>query len=370
MIETKIKLNQSQMKRDFDYLHANAETAFNEVKTTEYLAGELDNMGITYERFDQMTGLIATLGSGHPVIGMRADIDALKQHYQGKTGVFHSCGHDAHMTIVLAVARYFQENPQELSGTLKLIFQPAEETVTGAEKVIKSGKLGKLDYLYGLHVCPESEVADHQAEPIILDAATRTLWVTIKGRTAHAGKPQLGANVIDAFSEINQQLRQISLDTAEPYSVTATMFHAGESSNIVPDNGTFALDYRTRTNELMAVLQEKIFAILKGVEKDGIQITIDGNDFSPAAIPSEKAIANMKTAIVNVLGQSGLVEPVVTPGGDDFHFYAYDKVAKNSTMLGLGCGLKPGLHIPAMTFNHDAILAGARMMIDAVRVTK
>lgn len=77
----------------------------------------------------------------------------------------------------------------------------------------------------------------------------------------------------------------------------------------------------------------------------------------------------MKTAITSVLGQAGLIEPVVTPGGDDFHFYAYDGIADETTMLGLGCNLNPGLHIPGMTFDRDSILDGARMMIEAVRLT-
>lgn len=364
-----ITLDDPQIFRDFDWLHDHGETAFNETKTTAYLAKRLDEMGVPYERFDGMTGLIATLGSGSPIIGMRTDIDALKQTYQGKEGVFHSCGHDSHMAIVLAVAQYYVKNPQELTGTLKLIFQPAEETVTGAEKVIKSGKLPHLNYLYGLHVCPESEVKAKQAEPIIPDAATRTYWVTIKGKTSHAGKPELGANVIDAFSELNEKFRRIKLETDLPYSVTSTMFHAGKSSNIIPDYGTFAVDLRARTNDLMDELQKQAFAAMDSVQRGDIQINLDGNDFSPAAIPSEKAINVMKTAITSVLGQVGLIEPVVTPGGDDFHFYAYDGIADETTMLGLGCNLNPGLHIPGMTFDRNSILDGARMMIEAVRLT-
>ncbi len=367
---TELALSKTQIFDDFDYLHKRGETAFKEVQTTAYLAKRLDEMGVPYERFENMTGLIATLGTeAKPLIGIRTDIDALRQDYQGKTGVFHSCGHDAHMAIILAVAQYFKANPDQLSGTLKLIFQPAEETVTGAEKVIKSGLLPKLDVLYGLHVCPESEVGDKQAEPILPDAATRTYWITIKGQTAHAGKPWLGANVIDAFSALNEAFKQIKLDTDLPYSVTSTMFNAGQSSNIVPDEGKLAVDLRARTNEMMAELQNKAFLAMKAVEGDGITISLDGNDFSPAAIPSQKAIAVMKRAITTVLGEDGLIEPVPTNGGDDFHFYAYDGLAKESTMLGLGCGLKPGLHIPGMTFNREAIIDGAKMMIQAVRLT-
>lgn len=367
---TEIALDTQQIYTDFDQLNDRAETAFNEVKTTAYLAQRLDQMGVSYQRLPQMTGLIATLNPGQPlVMGLRTDIDALKQVYQGRSQVLHSCGHNAHMAIVLAVTAYFAAHPAALPGTLKVIFQPAEETVTGAEKVIKSGQLGPLEVLYGLHVCPDSEIKAHHAEAILPDIATRTYWVTITGKTAHAGRPWLGANVIDAFSTLNERFKQIKLATETPYSITTTMFQAGESSNIVPDRGTFAVDLRARTNALMDQLQDQAFQAMRAVSTGDIQVTLDGNDLSPAAIPDQQAIDTMGQAIQAVLGPDGLVEPVATQGGDDFHFYAYDGLAKRSTMLGLGCGLTPGLHVPGMTFDHTAMLDGARILINAIKLT-
>ncbi|MTV81707.1 amidohydrolase [Secundilactobacillus folii] len=365
-----IELNTEEIYQDYNYLHAHGETAFKETVTTNYLAKRLDEMGVSYERFDDFPGLIATIGDGsRPLIGVRSDIDALKQEYQGKVGVHHSCGHDSHMSIVLQVAKYFAANPDAFRGTLKIIFQPAEETVTGAEAVIKTGKLPKLDYLYGLHVCAKDELSMDQAEAIIPDIATRTYFMTITGKTAHAGRPWLGANVIDAFTDLNERFKQIKLDTDTPYSIITTMFQAGESSNIVPDKGTLAVDLRTKTNDLMDQMQAKAFAAIDAVQGGDIKITMDENDLSPAAIPSKVAMKNMSQAITNVLGTDGLVDPVPTQGGDDFHFYTYDGVAKETTMLGLGCDLTPGLHVPGMTFDKRAMLNGARIMIDAIRLT-
>lgn len=364
-----IIVNSSDIYKDWNYLHEHGETAFQEVETTKYLAKRLSEMGASFELFENMTGMIVTLGSGSPVIGVRSDIDALKQTYKGKTSVFHSCGHDAHMSIVLALVQYFVNNPDKLKGTLKVIFQPAEETVTGAEKVIKSGKLPHLDVLYGLHVTPESEVRAKQAMPMLPAAATRTLWLTIRGKAAHAGTPQLGANVIDAFTDLNEKLRRIKLNTNLPYSVTTTMVHAGESSNIVPDYGTFAIDFRTQTNELMDILEKEIFDAIDSAQEGDIKISIDGNDLSPAAIPSVKANTVMEQSIIDILGAEGVVEPKPNQGGDDFHFYAYDGLAKESTMLGLGCNLNPGLHIPNMTFEKSSMIDGAKIMIAAVKNT-
>ncbi|QMU07919.1 amidohydrolase [Levilactobacillus suantsaii] len=365
-----ITVDAQQLQTDFDELASRAETAFNEVQTTAYLAQRLDELGVAYQKFAHMTGLVATLNPGHRfVMGMRADIDALKQVYQGRPQVLHSCGHNAHMAIVLAVAAYFKTHEAELPGTLKLIFQPAEETVTGAEKVIQSGLVPPLDVLYGLHVCPQSELALGQAEALLPDIATRTYWVTITGRTAHAGRPWLGANVIDAFSTLNERFKQLKLATTTPYSITTTMFQAGESSNIVPDRGTFAVDLRARTNESMDQLQDQAFTAMRAVAVDGIDIQVDENDLSPAAIPSKPAVAAMSQAVTTVLGTAGLVAPVPTQGGDDFHFYAYDGLAKESTMLGLGCDLTPGLHVPGMTFDHQALVTGAQIMIEAIKLS-
>lgn len=113
------------------------------------------------------------------------------------------------------------------------------------------------------------------------------------------------------------------------------MFQAGESSNIVPDRATFAVDLRARNNDLMNEMQEQAFAIMKSVETDDIKVILDGNDLSPASIPSEPAMANMRQAIVNVLGEDGLVEAKPSQGGDDFHFYAYDASPRKPRCLAL-----------------------------------
>lgn len=362
-------IDETEIMTDYHYLHQHGEVGFHEHETTAYLARRLDDMHIAYEHFNGMTGLIATLGAGSPVIALRADIDALKQTYQNKLQVVHSCGHDGHMSLALSVGRYFRAHPHGLHGTLKLVFQPSEETGEGAEAVLKTGQLGHIDYFYGVHVRPQQEVAFGQCEAIIPHGSTQTITGTITGQTFHAGMPEQGHNVIEAFTRLNEKIMAIDLDTNVPYSAKATIFKAGDSTNIIPGTGTFALDLRAQTNDTMADLTKIVDQIIADVQDDHFSIRTNKTGFSPAAIPSKNAIGYMSQAITAVLGQRGLVDSVPSAGGDDFHFYAYSHPEIQSTMLGLGCDLTPGLHVPSMTFKTDALFYGAKILIDVISRT-
>lgn len=249
--------------------------------------------------------------------------------------------------------------------------QPDDTSLTGegAEAVLKTGQLGHIDYFYGVHVRPQQEIAFGQCEAIIPHGSTQTITGTITGQTFHAGMPEYGHNVIEAFTRLNEKVMAIDLDTNVPYSAKATIFKAGDSTNIIPGTGTFALDLRAQTNDTMADLTKIVDQIIADVQDDHFGIRTNKTGFSPAAIPSKNAIGYMSQAITAVLGQRGLVDSVPSAGGDDFHFYAYSHPEIQSTMLGLGCDLTPGLHVPSMTFKTDALFYGAKILIDAISRT-
>lgn len=359
-------IDTKELNANFEFLHSHGEIGFHEYKTTKFLTKKMDEYHIKYQQFKGFTGLVATIGNGKPIVAIRADIDALKQVYNGKVSIFHSCGHDAHMSIVLAVAKYFSDHPDMIPGTLKFVFQPAEETGEGAKAVIKSKTLGHIDYFFGLHLRPQNEVEFKHAEPIIPHGACRTLSGKIIGKTAHAGMPELGKNVIDYFTDINQTIRKIRLPYEKTYSAKATIFKAGDSSNIIPGEAIFSFDLRAQDNLLMEKLHKKVLQVLTN---SNIDIKITDDSFSPAAIPSASAISIMKKAITNILGEQGLDKPVISAGGDDFHFYAYKNKQLQTTMLGLGCDLTPGLHVPEMKFNHESMVDGALILIKSIELT-
>ncbi|MUK87668.1 amidohydrolase [Ornithinibacillus sp. L9] len=342
----------------FQYLHDNPEVSWEEFGTTDYIRGLFegrDDCRIT--TFEGSPGLVIEIGQGKPVIGLRADMDALWQEVDGKFQANHSCGHDAHMTIVIGTLWRLLENGYPDKGTFRFIFQPAEEKGTGALAYVEKGIVDDVEYLYGMHLRPIQELRYGQFAPAIQHGAARFLQGTIRGEDAHGARPHLNANAIQVGSELVQQLNNIHMDPMVPYSVKMTSFHAGgESSNIIPGNGTFSLDVRAQTNEVMAALTEKIEDIVNMLSAyHGVEIKLEIGANIAAAVINEEAIEIMEEAIIQTAGEAKLAPMITTTGGDDFHFYTIKRPNIKATMLAIGCDLEPGLHHPTMTFNHQAI---------------
>lgn len=366
---------EERVKATFHHLHNHAEISWEETETTAYLAKRLTEAGCKVTTFDDCTGVIGEYGnfdSSIPIIGLRADIDALWQEVDGTFQANHSCGHDAHMAMVLGTLWTLLQKPELRDDiAVKFIFQPAEEKGAGALKMVEKRVIDDVDYLFGIHLRPHQETKMGRATPVIVHGATRLYEGIIKGEDAHGARPHLTRNAIEIGAQIVHMLSHIRLDPRVPHSVKMTRFHAGgKSSNIIPGNATFSLDLRAQTNEAMAQLEGKVQDILDAVgASSGVQIEITHTDGIAAAQTSEEAIRIMKQAIAHTLGPDYVDPPLVTPGGDDFHFYTIKKPELKATMVGLGCGLKPGLHHPHMTFNHDALINGVNILTQAVLTT-
>ncbi|MFT8362473.1 MAG: amidohydrolase [Sporolactobacillus sp.] len=353
----------------FNHLHVHGEISMQEVKTTAYVNNILTGLGYRTQTFTDCPGVIAEIGSGKPVVALRADMDALWQTVNGNLQANHSCGHDAHMAIVLGAAMLLKNIPLT-HGTIRLIFQPAEETGQGALAICHHGCVDDLDYLYGVHLRPAEETKDKHAKPAILSSACRTFFGTIDGEDAHAARPQLGKNSIEVAAAVIESISRIHLDPLIPSSIKMTNLHAGTASNIIPGHATFTLDARAQNNKLMDQLTESVEQMIASIaEGYGVSIDLVHSPGSPAATSSHEAIAIMGEAIKAVLGEANCDTPIPSGGGDDFHQYAVYKPRIHSTMLGLGCDLKPGLHHPEMTFNHEAMYDGVSILATAVANT-
>lgn len=363
------------VQNTFYHLHEHAEISWEEVETTSYIKQLLTEAGCRVTTFDDCTGVIGEYGnfeSDLPVVGIRADIDALWQEVDGEFRANHSCGHDAHMSIVLGVLWKLKLQPQLAdSVALKFIFQPAEEKGEGALVLAQKGVVDNVDYLFGIHLRPAQETPAGKASPVIIHGASASLTAEIKGDDAHGARPHLGHNAIEIAAQIVNMIGQIHLNPMFPHSVKMTSLHAGgKSINIIPGNATFSLDLRAQTNELMDQLKDQIDVILDSVRalyNTEIEILSEGGIV--AAITNDEAIDIMRRAIVRTLGDQGLADPLVTPGGDDFHYYKIHKPELKATMLGLGCGLSPGLHHPNMTFDHEAMMVGVDILYHAILET-
>lgn len=348
----------------FQHLHANPEISWKEFLTTAYLKDFLIQEGFQVTTFDDSTGLVVTIGSGKPCVGLRTDMDALWQEVDGQFQANHSCGHDAHMTMALGTLLLLKKLGIPKEGTLKVLFQPAEEKGTGALSYIDKGLVDDIDYLYGVHLRPIQEIRNGFAAPAILHGAAKLISGKIHGIEAHGARPHLGVNAIEVGAQLVQAIQAIYLDPMMSYSAKLTKFQAGgESANIIPGNAEFSIDTRAQSNSAMNELITKVeHAISSVATLNNITIDFQIETEIAAAEVDDSAVELMKRAIIDTIGQNYYIPPIVTPGGEDFHFYTLKRPHIKATMLGLGCDLTPGLHHPNMTFNHESIITGIEIL--------
>ncbi|WP_139490587.1 M20 peptidase aminoacylase family protein [Brevibacillus dissolubilis] len=363
-----IQQRREQILSTFHHLHANPEISWQEVQTTVYLKERMEALGLRVTTFDDCTGLVAEWGQGKPVVGLRTDIDALWQIVDGEWRANHSCGHDAHMTLIVETIETLKASGFEPKGTLKILFQPAEEKGTGALKLIEKGVCDDIEYLYGVHLRPNEEMGSGFAAPAIYNGAAQFIEGKITGVAAHGARPHQGINAIEVASAIVNGLGSVHPNPTIPATVKMTKLHAGgESYNIIPDIAEFALDLRAQTNEQMDLLLSRTQQVIEGVAAMfGATIECKLGSRMVAAEVDTDASRLLGEAILDVLGEAGLKNGPITPGAEDFHFYAVERPQIKATMLALGCDLKPGLHHPHMHFEREALLTGVEILARAI----
>lgn len=367
-----LKVVEQKVMDSFVHLHNHPEISWEETETTKYIKELLVNSGCKVIEFDDCTGIVGEYGNFNnnlPIVGIRADMDALWQEVNGVFQPNHSCGHDAHMAVVLGVLWRLKETPELAKRVaIKFIFQPAEEKGSGALKMVEKNIIENVDYLYGIHLRPVQETKPGRATPVIIHGATKMYNVEIIGDDAHGARPHLNHNSIEIAAQIVNMISQIHLDPRIPHSVKMTKLHAGgKNTNIIPGNASFSLDLRAQNNELMDKLEIKVNDIFQSMRNlYDLDIKITNIDGIVAAVTNDEAINIMRKSIIETLGEEKLDIPLVTPGGDDFHFYTVKKPDLKATMLGLGCNLKPGLHHPKMKFEEKYLIDGVNILFKAL----
>lgn len=352
----------------FNYLHTHPEKSWHEVGTTQYIADYLTTLGLTPRGFEDSTGLFVDIGEGEPVVGLRTDIDALWQEVDGVLQANHSCGHDGHMTMVLGAVTALVELHNEADGAIRVLFQPAEEKGTGALSFVERGLVDNLQYLYGVHVRPIQELQNGQHSPALYHGGAKLITGTIYGIEAHGARPNLGKNAIEIGTDLAVGIRNIHTDPMIPSSIKMTSFHAGgDAANVIPGKATFSIDVRSQNNAGMDALFEQLQSIIAGVElkyQAKIDYSVDA-DIAAAEV-SVEALKIMEKSIVETVGIENLAAPIITPGGEDFHFYTLKRPQIKATMLGLGCAAAPGLHHPEMTFQTEQLISGVEILTRTV----
>ena len=348
----------SNVLTHYRFLHKIPEPGFREFKTAEYLAEKLTAAGFTVTRnLAGTTGLAAEYDSGAPgpVLGIRSDMDALTHIINGKKEFRHTCGHDAHMSMLLAAAEEAAAKGLIKKGRFRAVFQPAEELGAGALKILESGILEDVDYLIGMHVRPTQECPAGGAICEMRYAAGRQFRARIKGRPAHGARPHLGINPIDAAACAIAAVNAIHMDPRIPFSIKCTRFHADSGVfNSVPELADITFDMRAQDNPTMKAMQEQALrAIKNGVAAVGAEVTEFEfyTDF-PAAEGFDPELAKLiEESAAEVVGRENIIPSFDTSGGEDFFCYPVRIPRLKVGFVGLGVGAEPGLHHQDMHFD-------------------
>lgn len=379
--EAKILFPYSQaIRRD---LHMHPELGFQEVRTSGIIAKELREIGLEVTTGIAKTGVLAMLEGAKPgpVIMLRFDIDALPINEQTgapyasqNPGLMHACGHDGHVAIGLTVARLLNNHRSELSGSVKFLFQPAEEGAGGAETMIKEGSLEGPTPVHclGLHIWNEKPLGWLGIAAGAVMASAATFAITLTGRGGHGAMPHQTIDPLVAAAQIISAAQTISSRNTDPQKacvVSFCMLHAGEAFNVIPQTVEIKGTIRAFEPEVEQMAYKRLEEIVRGVgEAMGCQVDLKIDSIAPAVINDSLVTAAVKRAAQSLLPDHELDERGhFTMGAEDFAFYQ-KKVPGTFFFIGSTNnekGLMYGHHHPKFDFDEGALPRGAALMAQA-----
>ncbi|MFP8070144.1 M20 aminoacylase family protein [Escherichia coli] len=274
MIEHYIRGFEEDLREIRHQIHENPELGLQEFKTSALVAEKLRQWGYEVEQGLATTGVVVTLkvGDGEKSIGLRADMDALpiyensgKPWASKHPGLMHACGHDGHTTILLGAARYFAET-RRFSGTLRLIFQPAEEMINGGEIMVKEGLFDRFpcDVIFGMHNMPGLPVGKFFFQPGALMASMDQFHITVRGCGGHGAIPHKAIDPVLVAAHITTALQSIvsrNVDPLEAAVITVGSIVAGEAANVIPDSAEMKISVRSLSRDTRQLLLTRIPAL-------------------------------------------------------------------------------------------------------------
>lgn len=344
------------------YLHRHPELSGQEYQTTDFLKKYLEDLEIRILDSNLKTGLIAEIGSGQPIIALRADIDALPIFEQTNLpyasqnpGVMHACGHDFHQTSLLGAAELLKAMEEDLQGTIRLIFQPAEETSCGALEVIETGYLDDVKAIVGFHNMPQLKANQLALKPGAMMAGVEKFKVEVEGISSHAARPDLGVDTVITLTSMVQALQVLVARTVSPFEanvLSVTHIKAGTTWNVLPQNGFFEGTIRSFSPNSQKKLKEDFIKIVENTaENFGVRVSITWDQTPPVTYNdpdlTELLFENSKTF-------AEVVEARPSTAGEDFAFYQ-EKIPGVFAFIGSnGADAAPDLHHDTMTIDDEA----------------
>lgn len=378
------------------HIHQNPELSNRELKTAEYVANHLKALGIEVKTGIAHTGVVGLLSTGRPgpVIALRADMDALpvterndlpfaskeKAEFNGQeTGVMHACGHDAHVAILMSVAEILTKNKKDLRGTIKFIFQPAEEGPPageegGADLMVKEGVLDnpKVDAIMGLHVQSIRKLGQIGYKPAGMMAASDWFTIKVHGKQSHGAAPWKGVDPIVVSSQIIMALQTIiSRQTElikEPAVISVGRLNAGVRENIIPEYAEMSGTIRTFDVDMQQAIHEKIKRTATNIAESAgarAEVTIDKK--TPVTYNDPALTGKLIDALKRAAGEENVVQIQADTGAEDFAYFQ-QKVPGFFFFVGacppeIDPSSAPSHHTPDFMMDEKSLLTGLKSML-------
>ncbi|MCE9662590.1 M20 family metallopeptidase [Halomonas sp. M5N1S17] len=356
-------------------LHANPELAYEEHRTAGKIAEALRQLGLEVHTGIGGTGVVASLkvGDSDRTIGLRADMDALPMHEETglpyasqNMGVFHGCGHDGHMAMLLGAAQQLTRT-RRFDGTVHFIFQPAEEGHAGARAMVEDGLFERFpcDRIFAFHNWPDLPAGTVSTRPGPIMAAADKFEILIKGRGAHAAMPHKTPDAILATSDLVTQLNGLVSRRIPPMStavLSVTQIAGGNSHNVLPATVRVVGTVRTFDSAVQDRIEEALRQVAAGVAlASGTRMAVTYNRYYPATVNDADAADEALTAAASVARAELAPEPAFT--SEDFAFMLN---ACKGAYIWLGQGRSSAevpLHHPRYDFNDDVLATGIRLHV-------
>lgn len=358
------------IRRDF---HQHPEIGFQEHRTSARVAALLEGWGITVTRGIGGTGVVGTLDGARPgrTIALRADMDALPMDeetnldYRSQTpGVFHGCGHDGHMTMLLGAARYLAET-REFSGRAVFIFQPAEEGLGGARAMLADGLFDRFpaDELYGMHNSPYSAHSRVSIRPGRAQAGAGFFDIAIDGRGSHGAMPQMSRDPIAIGAGLVGELQRIVSRNVDPIHaavVSVTEFHAGSAYNVIPARAVLRGTFRYFDEGDRDLIERRIRQICEGMAlANEVAVTAEIRHVFDILINDPDRVTDVIRAARDIVGDAAAADADPTMGSEDMADLL--RVVPGA-FFNLGHGSGVPLHNPGFIFDDSILPVGASIL--------
>ena len=361
-------------------LHRFPELMYEEVKTSELVRRTLDELKVAYQHPIAETGVLATLGTGNgPCVALRADMDALPIHEEADVdfrsehdGKMHACGHDCHTAMLLGAARLLKQREQEIKGTIKLIFQPAEEGGAGGLRMRDQGVLENpsVQRIFGLHVWPQLSQGQFGSKAGPFLAATSHIEIEVRGQGGHAAMPHLTVDPVVAAAKIITELQTIisrELDPLDSGVISITAIQGGSAFNVIPETVQLRGTARALSMELLLHLKQRVAEIASQVaaaHRCESTANFPGNDYPPTV--NDATCWNVARELAaDLTSEQQVAELPAVMGGEDFAYYT-EQVPGCFVALGVGNeqrGATFGLHHPRFKVDEDALPLGSALHV-------